>query len=102
MVPCDSHGKQLVIKDVLELDECATVFAMAAEVIEKFHRAPLQLARLRELQKKEYGKTQSLLSAVITHWGSQVSIYIHSLRSDILYSSIFIFWPKALTNDSKI
>ena len=66
MVPCDLHGIQLAKKDCLELEEVDGVFKMASKVIDKFHRAPLQLARLRAIMVREYGKVMGLLSLVIT------------------------------------
>jgi hypothetical protein len=66
MVLCDSHRIQLVVKDILELDEVASVFAQGNTIIEKFHKAPLQLARLRVIIKREYKKEQSLLGSIMT------------------------------------
>jgi RecB family endonuclease NucS len=66
MVPCDSHGIQLAVKDILKLDEAASVFAQGNIIVEKFHKAPLQLSRLRVIIKREYEKEQSLLGSIMT------------------------------------
>jgi hypothetical protein len=73
-VPCDSHGIQLLIKDILTLSEIAPLWTTALKVVSAFKGAPLQHARLRDLQKEEYGKRKSLIGSLIVRWGSQVNL----------------------------
>jgi hypothetical protein len=54
-------------------------FTQATKIISFFHRSPLQHAFLREQQKKSYGEHRSLLSSVITRWGSQYTM-LHSIH----------------------
>jgi Protein of unknown function (DUF 659)/hAT family C-terminal dimerisation region len=71
-IPCDSHGIQLLIKDlftyVLSLKE---LHDQAQAIVTAFRKAPLQYARLREFQIQRYGKKKSLCLSVITRWGTQ-------------------------------
>ena len=49
-------------------------FTQAGKIITFFHRSPLQFASLREQQIGTYGEERSLLSSVITRWGSQYTM----------------------------
>ena len=80
-VPCDSHGLQLLIKDILGLPWCHSVHQRASSVTTAFRRAPLQYEILREKQLLHYGKHQALLASVITRWGSQVTMANSVLRN---------------------
>lgn len=73
-VPCDSHGLQLLIKDILNLPWCHSIHQRASKITTAFRRAPLQYEILREKQLLHYGKHQALLASVITRWGSQVTM----------------------------
>ena len=70
-VPCDSHGLQLLIKDVLGIPHYKIIQSQIMLVINTFRQSPLQLSILREKQKACYGKTSALVLAVITRWGTQ-------------------------------
>jgi len=70
-VPCDSHGLQLLIKDVLGIPHYKIIQSQIMLVINTFRRSPLQLSILREKQRVCYGKTSALVLAVITRWGTQ-------------------------------
>ena len=72
-VPCDSHGLQLVIKDVLLLPEIRDVFRTAQNIAKAFKSAPKQLAILRDIQRNELGSERAIIGSVITRWGTQVS-----------------------------
>ena len=73
MVPCDSHGLQLLIKDVLSLPTLKNVLQKANRVVAAFKKSNKMMALLREHQEKELGKRVALASAVDTRWGTQVS-----------------------------
>jgi hypothetical protein len=75
-IPCDSHGLQLLIKDLLELPQIASVIAKAQTIVQSFHRAKKQYAILRSKQEKP----QALLLSVITRWGSQFLLISSVLR----------------------
>lgn len=81
-IPCDSHGIQLLVKDIF------TVIPIFYEIIRKgqlivkaFRQAPLQYARLREFQVEHYGQQQSLVLSVITRWGTQYRLVSSLLKS---------------------
>ena len=70
-IPCDSHGIQLLIKDLLQIPRFQEVLKQAQTVVKAFRKAPLQYARLRTLQMHFYKRHQSLILSVITRWGTQ-------------------------------
>jgi hypothetical protein len=70
-IPCDSHGLQLVIKDMLEIPELKELHDVIQSIAKAFKNAPLQYARLRECQLAKYNRKQALCLSVITRWGTQ-------------------------------
>ena len=71
-IPCDSHGLQLLVKDVVTLPIFETTLNKAQKIVKAFKKSPLQLARLHNLQEELYdGKRKSLCLSVITCWGTQ-------------------------------
>jgi len=70
-LPCDSHGLQLLIKDVLGIPHYKVIQSQIRLVINTFCRSPLQLSIFPEKQKACYGKTTALVLVVITRWGTQ-------------------------------
>ena len=79
--PCDSHGIQLLIKDILELPSFADAVKQAQTLVNTFRKAHLQYARLRESQLHFYGRHQSLILSVITRWGTQYRLIQSILRN---------------------
>jgi Protein of unknown function (DUF 659)/hAT family C-terminal dimerisation region len=81
-IPCDSHGIQLLIKDlftyVLSLKE---LHDQAQAIVKAFRKATLQYARLRGYQIQRYGKKQSLCLSVITRWGTQYRLINSVLKN---------------------
>jgi Lon protease-like protein len=73
-VPCDSHGLQLLIADLLLLSPIQKAWKIATKAVLMFKTADLQLAILREHQRAYYGRQKAIIAPVITRWGSQVSI----------------------------
>ena len=45
-IPCDSHGLQLLIKDILELPQIAPIIQQAQAIVQAFHRSKKQYAIL--------------------------------------------------------
>src|SRR5438046_7935887 len=70
-IPCDSHGIQLLVGDLLKLPDFNDTIQKAQCIVKSFRHAPLQYARLREFQVEYYKKPQSLILSVITRWGTQ-------------------------------
>ena len=59
---CDSHGLQLLIKDVLLMECFAAIFEEATNIVRFFSKSKLQLSRLRACQKALYsGKTKAFI-----------------------------------------
>jgi hypothetical protein len=75
-IPCDSHGLQLLIKDILELPQIASIIISAQTIVTSFHRSQKQYAILRSYQEKP----QALLLSVITRWGTQFLLILSVLR----------------------
>jgi len=63
---CDSHGFQLLIKDIATIAPWNATFASVAKVVNFFKNSKLQLARLRSQQLLIYGKRKALITSVIT------------------------------------
>ena len=82
LVPCDAHGLQLVIKDLL--DKCPTPYAThqkAQDIAAAFKTSPLQYVRLREHQKLKYNRCYALVLAVITRWGTPYRLVTSLIQS---------------------
>jgi len=83
-IPCDSHGLQLLIKDILELPQIAPIIAKAQAIVSAFHKAKKQYAILRSYQNKP----QALLLSVIIQWGMQFMLITSLLR----YKGALFLW----------
>ncbi|KFZ17216.1 hypothetical protein V501_01850 [Pseudogymnoascus sp. VKM F-4519 (FW-2642)] len=75
-IPCDSHGLQLLIKDLLQEPKIAKVMEKAHTIVQSFHRSKKQYAILRSKQEKP----AALILAVITRWGTQFMLVSSVLR----------------------
>ena len=73
-VPCDSHGLQLLMKDIAGLAWFKELFNQAQTIPVYFHKADKQLSILREYQQAEYGRTYAVTMSCITRWGTQVCL----------------------------
>ena len=80
-IPCDSHGLQLLIKNVLGLPSFKAILEKGQKIAKVFKKSPLQLARLRVLQQEIYGQHRSLCLSVITRWGTQYRLVESVLNS---------------------
>jgi len=82
LIPCDSHGIQLLVQDlVLSIPQFKKVHDDAQTVAKAFKNAHLQYARLREIQQQEYGRTWAIVLAVATRWGSEKGLLDGLYRS---------------------
>jgi hypothetical protein len=80
-IPCESHGLQLLIKDILETHPYSKILEKAQSVASFFHSAKKQYAILREEQQRIYGRHYALLLSVITRWGTQQALMDALLRN---------------------
>ncbi|KAJ3453422.1 hypothetical protein MRS44_017669 [Fusarium solani] len=78
---CDSHGLQLLVKDIVESERWASVLKKVTRIITFFKKAKLQLARLRAYQLECYGKQKAFITPAITRWGTQLGAVMSSLAN---------------------
>lgn len=70
MVPCDSHGLYLVIKDIVDfkgskVPRAGEVFSSALDLVVFFHHSPLEYIRIQVKQIKKWGNRKALITSVI-------------------------------------
>ena len=63
---CDSHGLQLIIKDLLQLPSIKKIFDEASAIVSLFRHSLKQYAYLQVEQLKHYGKERALIASIIT------------------------------------
>jgi hypothetical protein len=80
-VPCESHGLQLLIKDILDTHPYSKILEKSQSVASFFHCAKRQYAILREEQQRLYGRHYALVLSVITWWGTQQALMSALLRN---------------------
>jgi hypothetical protein len=81
-IPCDSHGIQLLIQDLINsIPQFKNVHDNAQTIAKAFKNIHLQYARLRDLQKQEYGRTWAIILAVATRWGTEKGLLNGLFRS---------------------
>jgi hypothetical protein len=76
-IPCDSHGLQLLIKDILKSHPFCDIISKAQTIVAAFHRAPKQYAILRSKQVKQV----AFVLSVITRWGTQYGLVLSVLKN---------------------
>jgi hypothetical protein len=79
MVPCDPHGLQLVIKDILDpkaskVPKAEEICKSALEVVIFFHISPIEYAGMQAKQVEKCGHTKALTASVITRSGTQYNM----------------------------
>jgi len=81
-IPCDSHGIQLLIQDLINsIPQFKKVHDNAQTIAKAFKNAHLQYARLRDLQKQEYGRRWAIILAIATRWGTEKGLLDGLFRS---------------------
>lgn len=68
-IPCDSHGINLLIKEILNLPSIVKIFTASKNVVSYFHTHARNHASLHQKQKDIYGKIYDFTTAVLTHGG---------------------------------
>lgn len=66
IVPCDFHGLQLLISNILGIPHYREIQCRITHIITTFRSSPKQLSILRKKQKTAYGKTSALILSAIT------------------------------------
>jgi hypothetical protein len=77
----DSHGLQLLVKDIMESERWASVLKKVTRIITFFKKAKLQLTRLHAYQLECYGKQKAFITPAITRWGTQLGAVMSSLAN---------------------
>lgn len=80
-IPCDSHGLQLLIKDILTMPTIRVCFLKALKIVNSIRKAKRQLGLLRKYQLLHYGKKKALIASTILRWGTQVNLLQSLLNS---------------------
>lgn len=73
-VSCDSHGLQLLIKNLLSAPQIKTTFYKGLAIVNFLRKAKHQLSILRRYQTQHYGGPRSLIASTILRWGTQVTM----------------------------
>ncbi|CAG8546078.1 20273_t:CDS:2 [Gigaspora rosea] len=69
---CSSHVINLLIGDILKIDEIKIVLEDVKTVVKYFKDHHVSMAKLRRIQKENYGKEITLVLPVITRWGTHL------------------------------
>jgi len=77
MILCNSHGLQLIFKDLLQRPAIKKAWSLASSTVNGLQNSPKQLAYLYEEQEKAYKVTGR-------HWWHQL---LHDGAHSIIYSS---------------
>jgi hypothetical protein len=70
---CASHGYQLLVKDLLQLEPWRRIANDTAFLISTFKSSKLQLARLRSEMLQHAGKHRAFIVPVMTRWGTHAA-----------------------------
>jgi BED zinc finger len=73
-IGCDSHGIQLLIKDILQLPEFRSTFKEASAVVSTIRNSPKLLSEFRRIQQRMGIPARQLVQSVITRWGTQTKM----------------------------
>jgi hypothetical protein len=74
-IPCDSHGLQLIFKDLLQQPTIKQYWNQATTVVNTLRNSAKQHSFLYEEQERIYkGRRKALVASVITRWGTQYSL----------------------------
>jgi hypothetical protein len=78
---CDSHGLQLLVKDISALPEWKATFQAISFAVNMFKRSKFQLSRLRDYQLQAYKEHRAFITPVITRWATQLGAAVSIQRS---------------------
>jgi hypothetical protein len=99
-IPCDAHGLQLLVKDIVEnIPIYSNLAKQTGTIVCFFHKSPLQYALLRHHQQQQYGKPKALISAAITRWGTYYAS-VTSLMNNRKALAAYILDPMSASTES--
>jgi hypothetical protein len=93
IVGCDSHGLQLLIKDIIEMPQSKSIFTQAQEIVQAFSHSPKQLGILRQYMINSLGGIKSFALSVMTRWGSQVRMLQSLQRAKLALKVYYTLLP---------
>jgi hAT family C-terminal dimerisation region len=73
MNPCDDHGLQLLISDILSYPAWSSTVNGADQIVRHFKHSPKQLAIFKDIQRKllsSQNKAKPLIIAKVVRWGT--------------------------------
>ena len=73
-IPCDSHGFQSLINDLLKLSSIAELFGKALKIVNTLRKAKHHLVIPRSHQITLYGQKRALIASNILRRGTQVDL----------------------------
>src|SRR2546430_1292440 len=81
-IPCDSHGVQLLVKDILmDIPQFKIIYEQTQSIAKAFKSSSLQYSRLKAIQIDRYSEPRALCLSVITRWGTQFRLFKSVLRN---------------------
>ena len=96
VIPCDSHGIQLLIQDLIKsIPAFSKVHDNAQSIAKAFKNSPIQYARLRDIQEEVYKKKYAMILAVVTRWGTELGLYDGLARSKEALQTYAFRWNSA-------
>lgn len=100
MIPCDSHGLQLIFKDLLDMKASQTttvkhIFKEASDIVSFFRQSPLKYGDLQAIEIIKNGKKKALIASVITRWGTQYDLIcsVNELKDSLIQ------WAASITEE---
>ena len=81
MIPCDLHGIQLLISDILTTPPFNSLKDRANQLVGHFKHSPKQLSIFYDLQKQEYTNPQALVMAKEIRWGTHYKEFVSILAN---------------------
>ena len=76
MNPCDAHGIQLLISDILKFPPFEQTVKMANQLVGHFKHSPKQMAILSDIQQNTQSDQKMLVIANTTRWGTHLAEFI--------------------------
>ena len=86
-VGCDSHGLQLLLKDILKKPFIAKALKKAQRIAVSFLASPKELSILWDYMEQAYGKRRALILSCPTRWGTTVGLLTAIWRNQQAFMS---------------
>ena len=86
-VGCDSHGLQLLLKDIIDKPFFKSVLKKAQRIAVCFLASPKELSILWEYMEQAYGKRRALILSCPTRWGTTVGLLTAIWRNQQAFMS---------------